>query len=161
MYNEEINRSIRIDDTRFIFATNFAGDPNKDKYRSQTRKGNIVIPDADFAQELADRGFNVKVTRPKEGEEEGFEPEYFVSVIVRYGPNKRRWPKIYVVTNGRRTLLDEDTVGDLDDMWIKNVNVILNPNEYEEGKYTLYVDIMYVEENTDDDPYASRYSFED
>ena len=37
------NNNVYIEDTRFIFDTNFAGDPNRDKYGSDARKANLVI----------------------------------------------------------------------------------------------------------------------
>ena len=42
---------------------------------------------------------------------------------------------------------------------MKNVNVILNPYEYDpaNGGVSLYVRTMYVEQDLDDDPYAERY----
>lgn len=161
MSNEK--KLIEIENTRFIFATNFSGDASRDKYKSSTRKGNLIIPDADFAQQLADMGFNIKMTRPRDDDDpDTFEPEYFVSIIVNYGPNRRLWPKVYLVGSDRHpVLLDEDTVGEIDDLWISNVNVVLSPHEYDEGRYTLYVRTMYVELNDEDDPYASRYSHND
>lgn len=35
---------VNIDNTRFIFDTNFSGDPNRDRYGSSRRRVNVVIP---------------------------------------------------------------------------------------------------------------------
>ena len=47
--------NLYIENTRFIFNTNFSGDPKRDKYGSSERKGNIVIPNS---VEIIGSGFN-------------------------------------------------------------------------------------------------------
>ena len=39
-----------IENARFIFNTNFQGDPNRDTYKSRERKGNVLIEDEEFAR---------------------------------------------------------------------------------------------------------------
>ena len=55
----ENNKIVSIENTRFIFETNFSGDPRRDKYGDTKRYVNIVIPE-EIACELSDEGFNVK-----------------------------------------------------------------------------------------------------
>ena len=43
---------VNIDNTRFIFDTNFSGDPNRDRYGSSRRRVNVVIPTEEQAQQL-------------------------------------------------------------------------------------------------------------
>lgn len=38
-----------VENGKFIFDTNFAGDPKKDRFGSDERKANLVIPDIDLA----------------------------------------------------------------------------------------------------------------
>ena len=38
------SKIITIENTRFIFATNFSGDPERDTYGDDSRKANIIIP---------------------------------------------------------------------------------------------------------------------
>ena len=150
-------RLISIENTNFIFRTNFSGDPERDSFGSDTRKANVIIPDPDQAQELIDAGFNVRSTKPKPGEEEGFVPTYFVSVNVNYDTD---WPpKIYLVTgNSEPRLLDEESIDILDKCYVLNVNVILNPYQNQRnGRSSLYVRTMYVEQDIEDDPFAHRY----
>ena len=150
-------RHITIEGTRFIFRTNFAGDPEADRFRSSQRKGNIIIPDEGLARELLGDGFNIKQTRPKEGEEDGFEPTYFASVIVNF--DSMYPPRVFLLSGDSEAVrLDADSIGIIDRMRIKNVDIVLNPREYEEGKFTLYVRTMYVEQDLDDDPFASKYA---
>ena len=37
-------QKVNIDDTRFIFTTNFSGDPSRDRFGSDQRRVNVVIP---------------------------------------------------------------------------------------------------------------------
>lgn len=147
---------ISIENSRFIFETNFSGDPRRDKYRSTKRKANLIIPDHELARQMIDEGFNIKVTKPREGEEEGFIPRYYTPIIVNYDS---KWPpKVYLVSGDSEPVLqDEESIESLDRIRIQNVNVILSPHEWD-GGYTLYVKTMYVEQALDDDPFAARYT---
>lgn len=156
---ERLNQII-IEDTKFKFKTNFAGDPNNDKkYGSSTRRGVIIIPDEKLALELMDHGFNIKCTSPIEGKEKEYIPEYYVSVIANY--DSPYPPKIYMVPeNGRPVLLDEKTVKEVDGVSLsaKTVNVVLSPYFSQRTmKWSLYIKTMYVEQGLSTDPFASKY----
>lgn len=144
-----------VENGKFIFDTNFAGDPKKDRFGSDERKANLVIPDIDLARELIDDGFNVRLTKPRVGEEEGFVPRYFVKVKLNY---KSTWPpKVYLVTDeDKSVLLDEESVACLDDIWVDRVNSVLNRYEGPNGK-SLYVKSMEVYQKVDDDPISAKY----
>lgn len=144
-----------VENGKFIFDTNFAGDPKKDRFGSDERKANLVIPDIDLARELIDDGFNVRLTKPRVGEEEGFVPRYFVKVKLNY---KSTWPpKVYLVTDeDKSVLLDEESVACLDDIWVDRVNAVLNRYEGPNGK-SLYVKSMEVYQKVDDDPSSAKY----
>ena len=45
-------QKVNIDDTRFIFTTNFSGDPERDRFGSDQRRVNVVIPTEELAQHL-------------------------------------------------------------------------------------------------------------
>lgn len=144
-----------VENGKFIFDTNFAGDPKKDRFGSDEKKANLVIPDIDLARELIDDGFNVRLTKPRVGEEEGFVPRYFVKVKLNY---KSTWPpKVYLVTDeDKSVLLDEESVACLDDIWVDRVNAVLNRYEGPNGK-SLYVKSMEVYQKVDDDPISAKY----
>ena len=144
-----------VENGKFIFDTNFAGDPKKDRFGSDERKANLVIPDIDLARELIDDGFNIRLTKPRVGEEEGFVPRYFVKVKLNY---KSTWPpKVYLVTDeDKSVLLDEESVACLDDIWVDRVNAVLNRYEGPNGK-SLYVKSMEVYQTVDDDPISAKY----
>jgi hypothetical protein len=162
-----IGRTIAIDDTRFIpyWPTNFAGDATKDRFGDGRRKCDIMIPDPDQAKDLIKAGFKVRETRPRADEDPNtFVPEYFVTALLKYrnraGVPIKYPPKVYLVSGDNEPVpLDEESVDCLDNIRVKNVNVILNPYEYDPANngLSLYIRTMYVEQDLDDDPYAARY----
>lgn len=160
-----IGRTIAVENTRFIFETNFSGDPARDRFADARRKVNLIIPDPEQAKDLVKAGIKVRQTNPRPDDDPAtFVPEYFVTAVLKYrtrlGQAVKYPPKVYLVSgDAEPVLLDEDTVGALDTMRIANVNVILNPYEYDpaSGGTSLYVRTMYVEQDLDDDPYAERY----
>lgn len=147
-----------IEGTKFIYKTNFSGDPDRDTYGNTQRKGNLIIPDIEQARRLIDEGFNVKLTKPKPGEEEGFIPRYYAAIKVNY---ESEWPpKIFLMTgeNDRHgVLLDAESISNIDYMWIDNVNVVLNKYEGKNGK-SLWVKSMEVFQKMDDDPISLRHA---
>ena len=155
------NNHVFIEDTRFIFSTNFSGDPERDKYGSAERKANLVIPDINIARQLIDEGFNVKMTKPKEGEEEEFIPTYYVVIKLAYrdrnGEPKQWPPKVLLIVEDNMTELDEESVKCIDYIWIDKVNVVLNKYESDRGK-SLYVKTLEVFQRTEDDPILAKYA---
>lgn len=156
-YGSSERRLITIEDTNFIWRTNFSGDPERDGFGNDARQANIVIPDEGMAKDLADEGFNIKVTKPREGEEEGFTPRYYVSVKINF--DSFNPPRIYLVSgDADPLLLDEESVDILDRCEVLNVNATLSPYENPKtGRKSLYVRTMYVEQDIEDDPFAQRY----
>lgn len=158
------NPVVILEDTKFIFKTNFAGDPANDAYGNSARRGNIIIPTEDLARQIADAGIDVKATKPREGEEEGFKQTFFMPIIVNYtsGVAKERPPKIYLVSNGNAKLLTEETVGCIDRCYVLNVNATIEITYLKKyDKYCAYVQTMYVEQDVDEDPFAARYKMAD
>lgn len=155
------SRLVVIEDTKFIFKTNFAGDPNEDRFRSTKRRGNIIIPDLEMAQALLDAGFKVKATKPKPGEEEDFVPTFYISVTLNY--NSFSPPEVYLVSPGAApVLLNEESVGVIDKAYVLRVRVALNPYENPTtGIKSMYVRTMYVEQDVGNDPFAHMYANRD
>ena len=154
----EERKLVVIEDTKFIFKTNFAGDPNEDRFRSTKRRGNIIIPDIEMAQALLDDGFKVKATKPRPGEEEDFVPTFYVSATLNYDTP---WPpEVYLVSPGAApVLLDKDSVGVVDKAYVLRVRVALNPYENPTtGIKSLYIRTMYVEQDVGNDPFAHIYA---
>lgn len=149
---------IAIEGSRPIFKTNFSGDPTRDNYGNDARKLTIIIPDEQQALDMIDAGFNVKETKPKEGEEDGFVPEYYIRVNINYDTE---WPpKIYLVAgeDGVPQLLDAESVAVLDSIYISKIDAVLNPFfSKKTGRWSLYAKTMYVTQDVDDDPFAAKY----
>ena len=57
-------QKVNIDDTRFIYQTNFSGDPARDRFGSDKRRVNIVIPTVEQARQMMNMGIKVKETKP-------------------------------------------------------------------------------------------------
>lgn len=108
-----------------------------------------------------DMGVTIKQTRPNPEKtyDEPFLPTYFVPVNVNM---ESKWPPhvYWVTTTGKKLLCDIDMVGQLDYIRVKNVNCLCNLAEKRNnpGEFSLYADVMYVEQDADSDPYAERYA---
>lgn len=165
MENNNNNKIVDIQNTRFIFKTNFSGipDPNS-MYPSSDRVGNVVIP-PDMVKIFEDAGCNVRATKPREGEEEGFQPTYFVKAKLsyrdKYGELKpeKLQPvvKLYRALNEVPVLLDEESVATIDEIDIKNISVRLSMWVRPNGGCSLYIRNLSVLQDIDDDPFASFY----
>ena len=154
-------QKVNIDDTRFIFTTNFSGDPSRDRFGSTTRRVNVVIPTEELAQQLMDMGVKVRQTKPNPERvyDEPFVPAYFTPVTINMDS---KWPPhvYWITTTGKRLLCNAETICQLDFIRVKNVCVQANLVEKRNfpGEYSLYADVMYVEQDADADPYAERYA---
>ena len=144
-------QKVSIENTRFIFTTNFSGDPSRDRFGSNKRRVNLVLTE-DMAHHLMDMGVTVKQTRPNPEKtyDESFLPTYFVPVNVNM---ESKWPPhdYWVTTTGKKLLCDIDMVGQLDYIRVKNVNCLCNLVEKRNnpGEFSLYADVMYVEQDVD------------
>lgn len=135
---------LQFDDVRIVYR-NFQG--RGDKYnREGDRNFCIVIPDADEANRLVESGWNVKIKPPRN---EGDDPFHFLPVNVKYGKYP---PKIYLDSGFNMVLLDEFSVGCLDDIDIISVDVDVSAYDWEvngrEGR-TAYVQAMRVVQRLD------------
>ena len=144
-------RNHTIENAR-IFWKNFEGREKSYQGKIINTEGNrnfcVYIPEED-AEAMAQDGWNIKYTTPRE---EGEEPKPYVQVAVKYGAYP---PKIYKVTSRNKTLLTEDIVGDLDRDEIEHVDLIINPFEWEPGRIKAYCKTMYV---TIAEDFGGRYS---
>ncbi len=148
-----------IRDTKFIFNTNFAGNPEADRFGSDKRRGNIIIPDPEVVAELLTRGFNVKATKPRPSDDpEAFMPDYYISATLNFDSE---WPpEVYLVSgNSQPVPLDASSVGIVDKAYIKRVRVALNLYESKKtGVKSVYIKVMYVEQDVAGDPFAHIYA---
>lgn len=147
----ERNNKLAIDNARIIFK-NFTG--KDDKFgREGDRSFSIVIEDDALAEQLANDGWNVKPLTPRDPDEK---VNHFIKVKISF---KVRPPKIWLLTNHKRTLLDEDTTATLQYARIENADVVVSPWRWEvNGKTGIaaYLETLYVK--IEDDPFADKYT---
>lgn len=147
----ERNNKLAIDNARIIFK-NFTG--KDDKFgREGDRSFSIVIEDDALAEQLANDGWNVKPLTPRDPMRRS---TIFIKVKISF---KVRPPKIWLLTNHKRTLLDEDTIATLQYARIENADVVVSPWRWEvNGKTGIaaYLETLYVK--IEDDPFADKYA---
>lgn len=133
--------TVTLEDIQIIFR-NFSG--RAGMYNKEGDRSFAVKLTPEWAEELTNRGWNVKYLRPREEEEL---PQPYISVKVNFeGP---RPPKVFMISPStkRRTPLDESTVEMLDYADILQVDAILSPFPYDfNGKtgISVYLDSIYV-----------------
>lgn len=148
--------NIKIENARIVFR-NLSGKPDKFNPQGGKRSFSVVIEDPEFANELKREGWNIKQFNPSPDSDE--EPAHFISVKVSYNNIP---PHIYLCTSKNKTLLNEDTVGQLDYAEISNVDIVITPYQYEVSGRTgisAYVKTMYV--TVVEDEFASKYEYDD
>ena len=148
--------NIKIENARIVFR-NLSGKPDKYNPRGGKRSFSVVIEDPEFANELKREGWNIKQFNQSPDSDE--EPAHFISVKVSYNNIP---PHIYLCTSKNKTLLNEDTVGQLDYADISNVDIVITPYQYEmngESGISAYVKTMYV--TVVEDEFASKYEYDD
>ncbi len=157
-------KQIVIDNTQFIFKTNFAGDPEKNgKFGGTDRRCNIVIPTQELADEISQIGLEVKMYESVDPDTGETKTTLFLPAKLAYrnkdGSLKYKQPSVYVVYNdGKPQAKDEDTVGSIDKERVLNVRVSVNPWFYEvTGKWYAYINVMYVVCDANEDPFAADY----
>ena len=148
--------NIKIENARIVFR-NLSGKPDKYNPRGGKRSFSVVIEDPEFANELKREGWNIKQFNQSPDSDE--EPAHFISVKVSYNNIP---PHIYLCTSKNKTLLNEDTVGQLDYAEISNVDIVITPYQYEmngRSGISAYVKTMYV--TVVEDEFASKYEYDD
>ena len=155
------NPMLQIDDARICFR-NFRGEGSM--YNAEGARGfSIIIPDEETAEALRNDvnefgiGWNVKVRAPRE---DGEMPFMHLPVKVKYTDRSR--PKVYLISGRSRVELDEDSIGMLDDIDIRSVDMDIRPYDGE-GRFgphrTAYLQSIYVTQEVD--RLAARFAEEE
>ena len=142
-----------------IFGKNFKGE-KKLPYNKEGNRNFCVFVDRDTATTLKNDGWNIKETQPREGDDpDDFETKYYLRVKVSYGG---KVPPIAVLINSRgKKKLTEETIDQLDWVYIDKCDLIINPYVYEipeTGKrgISAYLKAIYV--TVKEDYLESKYA---
>ncbi len=150
---------LQIDDARIIYR-NFSG--RGDKYnREGDRNFAVVIPDEDLAQELSEKGWNVKIKPPREDVDTPF---MFLPVKVKFND---RGPIVYLRTGRAQNRLDEESICCLDNIDILSTDLDIRPYDWvvregtpdEKSGRTAYLQAGCITQNID--RFASRFAEEE
>lgn len=107
-----------IENARIAFR-NFSG--KEGKYNPAGKRNFCVFLNPDDAAKLKNDGWNVKLLRPRDEDED---PQAYLQVAVSFDVIP---PKAYLVSEGNKTLLDEHDVDILDWSELSNVDLIIRP----------------------------------
>lgn len=145
---------LQIDNARIIYR-NFAG--RGDKYnREGDRNFAVLIPDEKLADELVERGWNVKIKPPRE---DGDTPFMFLPVKIKFND---RGPNVYLKTGDTQNRLDEESVSILDNIDIISVDLDIRPYDWSvNGKDGRTAYLQAIRVTQDVDRFADRYASEE
>ncbi len=132
---------------------NFSG--RQTKYNAEGDRNFCIVIPPDLAEELAKDDWNVK---PLNARNEDEEDRYYIKIKVRFNNNRSR-PKIVQITSGGKTLLDEESVENLDWADIVTADVSINPYESTvRGEHHMsgYLKSLFV--TIDEDELDKKYS---
>ena len=135
---------LQIDDARSVYR-NFSGTGSKFN-REGDRNFAVVIPDQDMADELVNRGWNVKIKPPRDEDDAPF---MFLPVKIKFN---ERGPKVYLQSGEKTVELDEEGIDCLDDVDILGVDLDIRPYDWEvNGKQgrTAYLQSIHVVQEID------------
>lgn len=131
------DRSVMFENARLMFK-NFSG--KEGKFNSPGKRNFVLFLDRDQANQLSADGWNIKTLTPRDDQEE---PQAYVQVKVNFDG---RPPKIMLITSKGKTPVDEDMVQILDWAEFANVDLIVNPFDWEmNGKSgtTVYLKSLF------------------
>ena len=143
--------NINIEGATIIWK-NFSGE--RDRFNPGKRGFSVVIDDAVMADELRQEGWNIKERPLQEGADPS-EQEWTLPVKL----NMNRYTQVWLIVGNHKTLLNEDTVAQLDVVDIVNCDISIRPYEWEmSGRtgITAYVDSMYV--TIRENKFAEKYA---
>lgn len=146
------NNVLQIDNAKITYQ-NFRGEKgpyNRDGKRSFA----LIIDNEQIAEELIARGWNVRIKPPTEKY-----PEPFMYMTVKVNYDSYNPPIVYLTSGRNMVKLDEDTVGSIDFIKYENIDLDINPHDWEmngETGRSAFLRSMHVIQRIDD-RFAERY----
>lgn len=152
-----ITENIRIDNAEFTFRTNFSG--RISEFNRDGQRNFCVSLDDKLAEDLLRDGWKVKYRKPNPNDPDQY-AQPFLQVRVSFD-NEKYIPKVYMVTKRGKKLLNEFTIGQLDDANILNVDLSIRPHNYpampnRPAGVSAYLKSMYV--TIAEDPLDEKYA---
>lgn len=150
---------INVEGARLIFR-NFSGEEQTNGGRIMNRKGDRnfgIILTEEMAKKLANDGWRVRRLKPRPDDPEQYMTPW-LKVKVAFGKIP---PIVNLITSRGKTKLNEEQVGTLDWVVIKNVDVIVRPFNYPEidgrpGGVSAYLKAIYI--TIQEDKFAEKYA---
>ena len=112
-----------IEGAKIIFR-NFSGEATQYN-RAGNRNFCVIIEDEDLAAKLIEDGWNLKLMKPRDPDEQ---PNHYLQVTVSYANVP---PQIYQVTSSNKVLLSEETISGLDYADIDCADLVINPYHWD------------------------------
>lgn len=150
MATRKVEGLVTIEGARIGFK-NFTGTP--DRFNKDGGKRSFcVFLNEDRAEDLRANGWNVKCLPARE---DGEDPQSYIQIAVAF----QYPPKIVLVANGKRTFLNEMTVGLLDKIGFANADLTITPYNWEMNGRTgvkAYLKTLYV--TMEEDEFENKYA---
>lgn len=151
MRKTRLNDNLLIIENATIMFRNFTG-VERTYNRAGDRNFCVIIDDTDVLQQLISDGWNVKILKPRDVEDE---PKHYIPVSVRFDNFP---PNIYIITKNNKIRMDEESVNSLDYAEIANADVIINASKWEANGKTgikAYLKTMYI--TLTEDVFVDKY----
>lgn len=142
--------NLQIENAKLVFK-NFSG--KQGKFNPEGKRNFCVIIDEEMVEPLCSDGWKIKRFKQRDDEL----PEAYLPVSVAF---ENFPPTIFMISNGKKTQLDEESVGSLDWAEIQTCDVVIRPYCWvmSDGKSGVkaYLKTMYV--TIEEDKFASKYA---
>lgn len=130
--------NISVENAKILFK-NFSGEEKR--FNPKGKRNFCLLLDNENAEKLKRDGWNVKYLTPRDPDDA---PQAYIQVAVAF---ENYPPNIFMISGGKKTKLDEDTVSALDYAEIENVDLIIRPYSWETSSghgIKAYLKNMYV-----------------
>lgn len=131
---------------RDIIFRNFRGEEDKFNAKGH-RVFTVIIRDEKMAKKFEEDGWRINWKEDMDGD-----PVARLKVNVSY---RFTAPKIVLISDGKKSLLDENDVSKLDGLDYENVDMVINGSWYED-RMSAYLDEMYV--TVEESIFAKKYA---